>query len=123
MAEFKFAAQPQSESCRLINYESYKVIPGIVNDTFFLSVQGTKPCINMEVRLSPLVYVTCPEYWGIEIVGCLPGGICLPAIGRYDEVIPLAGVTGSKGIELIGASRRETIKVSGGCQLAQPSDC
>ncbi len=120
MAEFDFAAQPQSESCRLIDYESYKVIPGIVNNTFFLIVQGTKPCINMEVRLSPLFYVTCPEYWGIEVVGCLPGGICLPATGNYDEVIPLAGVTGYKGIELIGASKKERIEVSGGCQPPKP---
>ena len=119
MDDFNFAAQPQCESCRLIDYESFEVIPGIVNNTFFLTVKGVKPCLNMEVSLSPLSYVTCPEYWGIEIVGCLPGGICLPAIGNYDVVIPLAGVTGYKGIELIGASKRKTIDVSGGCQLTK----
>ncbi len=116
MSEFDFASQPQSESCKLIDYESYKVIPGVIKNTFFLTVKGTKPCINMEVQLFPLYYVTCPEYWGIEVVGCLPGGICLPALGSYEVTIPLAGVTGYKGIELIAASKREQIKVSGGCQ-------
>jgi hypothetical protein len=68
----------------------------------------------MEVSLVPLVYVRCPEYWGIEVIGCLRGGICLPAIGRYEVTIPLHTI-GSIGIEVIGANNREQIKVTGGC--------
>jgi hypothetical protein len=33
----------------------------------------------------------------------------------FTVVIPLAGVTGSKGIEVLGANRNETFEVSGGC--------
>ena len=29
--------------------------------------------ILMEVGLKPLVYIIRPEYWGIEVVGSLPG--------------------------------------------------
>ena len=116
MGEFNLAANPAAQSCRLIDFEKAEVRPGIIPNTFFLTVRGTKPCINMQVNLVPLVYVRCPEYWGIEVVGCLPDGICLPATEPYVESIPLAGVTGSKGIEVIGANKKEKIKVSGGCQ-------
>lgn len=116
MIEFDMAAQPTTQSCRLIDFETAEVRPGIVNGTFFLVVTGTKPCFNMQVSLSPLIYVQCPEYWEIEVTACIPGGICLPATAPFTEAIPLAGITGSKGIELVGANKREQFKVSGGCQ-------
>ncbi|HEX9942153.1 MAG TPA: hypothetical protein VGG03_09065 [Thermoanaerobaculia bacterium] len=116
MAEYNLAANPASQSCRLIDFKKAEVRPGIIPDTWFLIVSGEKPCINMEVSLVPLVYVRCPDYWGIEVVGCLPQGICLPAIGEYVVAIPLAGITGSEGIEVIGANRSEKIRVRGGCK-------
>jgi hypothetical protein len=116
MAEFNLAANPAAQSCRLIDFKEAKVFPGFLPETWFLVVSGEKPCINMEVSLMPLVYVKCPDYWGIEVVGCLPYGICLPAIGEYSVTIPLAGITGSYGIEVIGASGSEKIKVTGGCK-------
>jgi len=116
MADFDLASQPAPSSCRLIDFEKAEVHPGIIPETYFLTVRGTKPCINMEVRLVPLVYVKCPEEWGIEVVGCLPTGVCLPTVGPYDTTIPLAGITGSKGIEVIGANKRESCDVSSGCK-------
>jgi hypothetical protein len=65
----------------------------------------------MEVQLEPLVFIRQPEFWGIEVVGRLPGGIGLPALAPYDVTIPLNGITGTKGIEVIGASRSKKIKV------------
>jgi hypothetical protein len=53
----------------------------------------------------PLIYIQQPEYWGIEVVGCLPG-IGLPE-APYTISIPLDGITGTKGIEVIGATRSE----------------
>ncbi|GGO66928.1 hypothetical protein [Nonomuraea cavernae] len=64
----------------------------------------------MKVRLSPLVYVQRPEYWGIEVIGMLPG-IGLPALAPYTESLPLDSVLGTKGIEVIGAATRETFDV------------
>ena len=97
MSANTFQAAPAPETCKLIDFEECQVVPGIVNNTFFLIVRGTKPCINMQVSLVPMIYVQCPEYWRIEVVGCLPNGICLPAIGTYEETISLTGITGSKG--------------------------
>lgn len=116
MATFNLAANPASSSCRLIDFDEAKVFPGFLPDTWFLTVRGKKPCRNMEVSLVPLIYVRCPEFWGIEVVGCLPQGICLPALGDYDVTISLSGVTGSAGIEVIGANRSEQFKVTGGCK-------
>jgi hypothetical protein len=115
MAEFDikaFLALPQAESCRTISFEDADVRPGIVNDTWFLIVSGFAPYLNMQVNLVPLVYITQPEYWTIEVVGCLPG-IGLPTEDPcpYIVAIPLDGITGTKGIEVKGGRRSERIDV------------
>lgn len=102
---------PASSACRLIPFEETEVRPGFINDTFFLIVSGTKPYLNMKVSLVPRIYVQQPEYWGIEVVGCLPGGIGLPALAPYTVTIPLDGIRGKKGIEVIGANDSKEIDV------------
>lgn len=106
-----FTDFPQAESSKRIDFTDVDVRPGIVNDTWILIVSGTKPFINMEIQLLPRVYVRQPEYWGIEVVGTLPGGIGLPATAPYSVPIPLAGIIGTDGIEVIGATRNEKRKI------------
>ena len=106
----KFQELPTSESCRLIGFEKVDIIPGIVNGTWIVIVSGTKPYINMKVALFPLVYVDQPEYWGIEVVGCLHG-VGLPAIGPYSFALPLDGITGTQGIEVIGANQCKKMEI------------
>jgi hypothetical protein len=77
---------------------------------YVLVVSGTKLCLNMKVDLVPLVYIQQPEYWGVEVVGSLPGGLCLPALASY-SVDLLDPPLGTKGIEVVGASQRERIDV------------
>ena len=67
-------------SVKLIDFDHYEIRPGFVNGTYFLIVSGSAPCFNMDVRLSPYIYITCPEYWGIELTATLPGGVCLNAV-------------------------------------------
>lgn len=98
---------PSSELCRLLMFDEIQINAGIVPDTYFLTVRGIAPCVNMTVRLIPYVYVRQPEYWQIEVVGCLEGGICLPVTKPYAVTIPLANIRGTKGIEVIGANRTE----------------
>jgi hypothetical protein len=112
MANFAEGRAPQN--CKVIDFEQAEVFPGFMPDTWFLRVQGKKPCLNMDVSLVPLVYVKCPDFWGIEVVGCLKGN-CIPTVGTFDETIPLTGITGYEGIEVIGASASKKFKVSGGC--------
>ncbi|MEK6283918.1 MAG: hypothetical protein AABN95_26500 [Acidobacteriota bacterium] len=105
-----FLNAPPSGSVRLINFTKAKVVAGFVPNTYFLIVSGTKPYVNMTVELSPLVYVRRPTYWGIEVVGSLPG-IALPATAPYSVSIPLDGILGTKGIEVIGARKKLKIDV------------
>jgi hypothetical protein len=102
---------PQSEACRLIAFEEVDVVAlEIFPSQEVLIVSGTKPYLNMEVSLRPRTYIRQPEYWGIEVVGCLPG-FGIRALAPYTTSIRLAGIMGTKGIEVIGATRSETIEL------------
>jgi len=100
----------RSESAHLVDFETAEVVGGIVNDTSILVVAGQKPYLNMQVMLSPLIYIVQPDYWQIEVVGVLPG-IGLPAFGPYVTHLDLAGVVGKKGIEVVGATKTEKFEV------------
>jgi hypothetical protein len=106
-----FAALPAAESVRRLDFERAEVV-ALESDPpqYVLFVRGTKPYLNMEVELSPLVYVRPPEYWEIEVLGRLRG-IGLPALAPYTVSLRLAGVTGTKGVEVVGATRRARFDV------------
>lgn len=76
-----------------------------------LVVSGTKPYLNMEVTLRPVDFVQQPEYWTIEVIGRLPNGIGLPALAPYTAALRLEGTIGTKGVEVVGATRRQEIDV------------
>jgi hypothetical protein len=105
-----FLKTPTPSSVRLINFTKAEVRPGFLPKTWILIVSGTKPYVNMTVRLSPLIYVKRPEFWGIEVIGSLPG-IGLPMTAPYTVSLPLDHTLGTKGIEVIGATRRKRIVV------------
>lgn len=111
--DFKALPAPKAQSCRVIDFEKAVVID--IGTHRFLVVAGLAPCLNMDVSLQALVYIQCPTYWGIEVVGCLPGEICLDAVKPFVVWIDLAGIVGSQGIEVIGATKTEKIALRGGC--------
>ncbi len=114
MSDFNTSNNPSAQSVRVIAFEAARVHKGFTGE-WLLTVKGEVPCANMEVRLIPLVYVKCPDYWGIEVVGILPSGVCLTAMKPYEITIPLTGIIGSKGIEVVGSNQSEKIEVEGGC--------
>jgi hypothetical protein len=103
---------PTSETHRLIDFDRVDILTlRSLPPQFILHVSGTKPYWNMDVRLVPLTYIRRPEYWGIEVVGSL-SGIGLPALAPYSVSLQLnslgsTGFLGTRGIEVIGASRSE----------------
>lgn len=107
-----FLKAPKPESIRLIDFTKAEVRPGFVTNTWILIVRGIKPCLNMTVELSPRIYIKQPDYWGIEVVGSLHG-TCIVGIAPapYDVSLPLDGIVGKKGIEVIGAKKRQKIDV------------
>ncbi len=100
--DLNFEAFKTIGSFRGLDFDDARVVPGFVTDTYILIVSGEKPYLNMDVELVPRIYVRQPEYWGFDIVGSIPGGIGLPAFGRYKEYKDLSGVTGTKGVEVFG---------------------
>jgi hypothetical protein len=107
-----YEALPKVGSYRLIDFEWTEVVTlESFPPQFLLRVGGMKPYANMRVDLSPLVYIGQPEYWGIEGVGHLRGGILLPAEVPYEVSLPLSGITGTRGVEVIGANRSKKIEV------------
>lgn len=118
----RYEELPRPRSYRLIDFEQAEVVTlESFPPRYLLVVRGTKPYLNMRVRLEPLAYIQQPEYWGIEVVGNLRGGIGLPVVTPYVASISLDGITGTEGVEVIGATRSEKLKVPPGEK--PPGDC
>jgi len=114
---------PPAQTSRLIDFERADVISLMIYPPPppLLVVSGRKPFANMKVTLNPLRYVRQPEYWGIEVVGCMPP-IGQPAIIPYVVELDLTGITGTMGIEVIGASHTERIELAGAAgETEQPA--
>ena len=109
----RFTSAPPATGFRLLDFDYADVVTlESFPPQFVLRVSGTKPLANMHVQLAPLVFIRQPEYWGIEVVGSLPGGIGLPALAPYEVSLPLAGFLGTQGIEVIGASRVQRFDIA-----------
>jgi hypothetical protein len=101
---------------RLIDFERVDVIsPMIYPPRPRLVVSGPLPTPGTEVTLVPLVYVSRPQYCGIQVVGTLEdlGAGPTPAAesARYSVELDLIGISGTEGVEVIGASHTERVTV------------
>lgn len=109
-----YQALPPAASSRRLDFDHAQVIAlRIFPPQFILRVSGTRPYANLDVELVPLVYVRQPDYWEIEVVGSLrtPG---LPVAAPYAASLPLAGSLGTRGVEVVGATRSQRIDVPAG---------
>lgn len=108
-----FDALPKASTCRLIGFNNAHAHPGFVNGTWFLHVSGDKPWSNMVVALIPAIYITTPDYWQVEVVGCLYG-MGLPAMTPYHVTsaqFSRGYGIGHKGIEVVGAGHKQIIDI------------
>lgn len=71
-----------------------------------LTVSGLKPYTNMDVSLSHEAYRGRPAYWRTLVIGCVKNGLLLPLATPYYITMNLDRFVGSKGVEIVGASRR-----------------
>ncbi|MDQ3700330.1 MAG: hypothetical protein M3442_05350 [Chloroflexota bacterium] len=108
----RFYKLPPSTSWRRINFERAEVqVLESFPPQYVLVVSGTKPFLNMEVDLEPVVYVRQPEYWEIEVLGRLRGATGLTAVAPYTVSLSLGGAMGSIGVEVLGATSAKRIPV------------
>jgi hypothetical protein len=114
------------ERGRLIDFERVDVIsPMIYPPRPRLVVSGLLPTPGTEVSLVPLTYVSQPQYWGIQVVGTIGelGAPSAPADGPvpYRVELDLAGITGTEGVEVIGASGTQKVPVTPDAPAPEPT--
>jgi len=98
------------ESCCLVEFKE-AFISHLKPGHSLLIVRGVAPSVSTRVFLSHRVYKRRPDWWGIEVVGALPGGVCLKDDRFYEACIPVAGLIGAMGIEVVGATGRMKIEI------------
>ena len=99
--------RPQPYGCRLMDWDEVKIVGGFAG-TYVAIVSGTKKSPATGVHLSLRTYVHQPDYWGIEVIGCMNGIDFVPN-EKYTVTSPAN--LGTKGIEIIGANKREKFDV------------
>lgn len=103
----------------IIDFEKAELRRLPFQDSVYLWVKGRMPASGLDVRLSPLIYHGRPDYWGIEVaaIASLDADNDSGESGTrmdFERSVPLAGITGTKGVTVIGASRSEWIEIDGG---------
>jgi hypothetical protein len=99
------------ERGRLIDFERVDVVsPMIYPPRPTLVVSGRRPTPGTAVTLVPLAYVSRPPYHGIQVVGTV-GDVGTDSSEEYSVQLELQGITGTEGVEVIGASRTERVPV------------
>jgi hypothetical protein len=57
-----------------------------------------------------VTYIRQPEYWEIEVQGCMRG-LGLPVLTPYTATLRLGSTIGTMGVEVVGATRSQRIDV------------
>jgi hypothetical protein len=102
---------------RIIDFEAAELRRVPFQDSLYLWVKGKVPSTGFEAKLAPRVYHDRPDYWGIEVAVIMQpspdndsgeGEISLD----FERSVPLAGITGNRGISVIGANQIQRIEIS-----------
>ena len=103
---------------RIIDFDVAELRKLPFQDSLYLWVRGTLPESGYEARLAPRVYQYRPDYWGIEVAvvtqrkAANDVGIGEVSL-EFERSVPLTGITGVKGIAVIGANQVKRIEISG----------
>ena len=101
---------------RIIDFEVAELRMPPFQDGVYLWVTGILPSAGFEAKLAPRVYYDRPDYWGIEVaVVMVPNAANDVATSEgslaFERSVPLAGITGSRGITVIGANQVKRIEI------------
>ena len=102
---------------RIIDFELAELRKPPFQDNHYLWVRGLLPTAGFEAKLAPRVYHGRPDYWSIEVaVVAVPATAGADVEGgsvAFERSIPLLGITGNRGIKVIGATRIKQIEIAG----------
>ena len=103
---------------RIIDFDVAELRKMPFQDSLYLWVRGTLPGTGYELKLAPRVYHDRPDYWGIEVaVVAKPKAANDTEMGEvsldFEQSVPLTGITGVRGITVIGANQVKRIEISG----------
>lgn len=105
---------------RIIEFEKAELRRVPFQDSLYLWVRGRLPASGFDARLAPRIYSDGrPEYWDIEVAAIAS---VTPAndtgdVGdslTFERSVPLTGITGTRGIAVIGANQVQRIEIDGG---------
>ena len=94
-----------------LDFRKALVVPGDVPGALRLTVSGDKPrdaVGGSRIKLEPLAYTTQPEYWKIEVLWD-SANANVPMVTPFTVSIPLDGICGTKGIEVVGQTKSQKI--------------
>lgn len=96
-----------------LDFRKAVVVPGEAPGSLVLTVSGTKPRDAQRgaaVKLNPLAYEVRPEFWKIEVLWDTAEAN-VPFVTPFTVSIPLDGICGSRGVEVVGQTRTQKISI------------
>ncbi|MEG6509104.1 hypothetical protein V6C03_08975 [Methyloligella sp. 2.7D] len=91
--------------CQPIDFDNVEIQYYRGRGIYQLKVSGFKKFSNMEVSLSHQSYSRRPAYWTTVVVGCWKNFLVLPVPTPYYVTMPLTDFVGTRGVEIVGATR------------------
>ncbi len=103
---------------QIIEFEKAELRHLPSHDSLYLWVRGRLPASGLEAKLAPRIYYGQPDYWGIEVAAIASPMTAEDSSGAGDDLffersVPLTGITGNRGVVVIGANQVKRIDIVG----------
>ncbi len=111
------AAPGKSGRVNAVDFDAAELRAGpTLGQGLYLIVSGPTPEPGAYIRLLPVLGDTQPEYQQIELTwdtrAANDHDVSM-GVERYEKSMPLSGLSGTKGIELVGANRTKKFNLTG----------
>jgi hypothetical protein len=103
---------------QIIDFEKAELRRMPFQDSLYLWVKGRLPAQGFDARLAPRIYKNGrPDYWAID-VAVFSSLVAANDADKdegliFERSVPLTGITGIKGVTVIGANHSQRIEIDG----------